>query len=206
VGFQTLQHRRFFLLGGLATLLQARTVRAQDSASPTSSDRAPFGLTWGMNSDGFDQSDEFGSPDLHINVGGRGTKTLRFFDSALPHVPNDTHTVDLHFGYRNHLFRILVEGKPRKADDATARYREISSHLSHLYGPGIETDMAQGWFWQDNSQKLIRYTLFITDDNSIMLGLGSGYGDDRFWFIDYDHLAGSAEFKEDDKRRNEDQL
>jgi hypothetical protein len=186
----------------MLALAPTARARAQGSAAQPQPGRAPFGLIWGMSAESVHKlvEDAVG-PDLapyyneRVGHGADGSASGRFFH--LPRVPNGTEFVDLSFGYRDRLFNVYVEGKSGQADDVMTRYKELSSLLSELYGPGSETVTPQSWFQRADPNSILRDTYFDIDQVHVELSLLSGYGAEEAWTISYWNLAGLAEFQGD---------
>ena len=221
----TPMRRRVFLVGlTMPILVPILRARAQGFVPPTPPGGAPFGLNWGMSFESirklFPIPPE--DPPLPIPEGSPleylryqplertssevGAAYVLFRGHMLPRVPYDTDEVVLWLGYRDALFEVKAHGRTTtSADAATNRYKELSSLLSELYGPGKETLSARSWFRKPD---LIPRS--GTNAVQVTISLRCGYiGSDidaAYWSIDYQNRAGVAQFQADHLKHQKEAL
>ncbi|MCB8881780.1 hypothetical protein ACELLULO517_16140 [Acidisoma cellulosilytica] len=199
--------RRQVLLAGLtmSVLLPIGQTSAQQPTAAPQNDKAPFGLTWGMSADDVTYLENGGAYDSGYN--NCNAKDIRddgisCGNVKLPDAPDDTNEIDLFLGFRDKLFGVYAAGMTGETDSVMTRYRELSSLLSDLYGPGRETVAAGRWFGREPADTTLRDTLFSTDIVQITLSMKEGElesgRDAAYWTLTYWHLAGLAEYKADE--------
>jgi hypothetical protein len=201
--------RRYALIAGLAmtALPMNGRANAQQSGETPQNNKAPFGLTWGMDAGSVNDIENSGVTD-YLNtcddkdIRDNGISCVASRQGArLPGAPDDANEIDMFFGFSDKLYDIHAEGVTDSADSVMTRYQELSSLLFDLYGPGQETVAPTKWFGSEPINTVLRSTLFNTPTVQVTLSLREGelYSgkDAAYWTLDYLNLAGFAAYQTD---------
>jgi len=191
-----IQSRRVFVasLAGFVTALTSYTVaEASDSRL---SGRAPFGLTWGMSKENL-QMLGWTTPQSPSAEERSGVILTfdRLYEVTLPRVPEEIAKVVLFFGNNNELYDVEAESNKGAAVQVLTRYRELSSTVSQVYGPGQEIEDPQGWFHRDEEIMIGRKLTILNQDIQVLLTYNPPHSSPATWSISYVNRAGYMEFE-----------
>lgn len=114
---------------------------------------------------------------------------------TLPRVPEEIAKVVLFFGNNNELYDVEAESNQGAAVQILTRYRDLSSTVSQVYGPGQEIEDPQGWFHRDEEIMIGRKLTILNQDIQVLLNYNPPRGSPATWSISYVNRAGYTEFE-----------